>query len=244
MRCSVGAVDEVVSGAVAGPERRRPGAALVARTVDVLAGPREPLTAHETRRGARLRSLDDQLDHLAAHLLVRRAAARLLPAGCAPVTLLQQCPECGQDGHGRPSVPEHPGLHVSLSHTRGAVAAVAAWSPVGIDIENRSGTGSRPETLWAETMTAAEEAAVDDQDPASGFRRLWVRKEALVKVGAASLDRLADVDLSALPLPAAPGAGRARRWGSWTLTDWSDDDYVAAVAAAGPVRVEVWRTGP
>lgn len=233
-----------MSGEVDAPVVRRSGAALVARTADVLAGPREPLTAHETRRGARLRSPEDRRDHLAAHLLVRRAAARLLPAGCAPVTLLQHCLECGQDGHGRPSVPEHRGLYVSLSHTRGAVAAAAAWSPVGIDIEPRSGTGPRLETLWGETMTAAEAAAVQVQDPASGFRRLWVRKEALVKVGAASLDRLRDVDLSALPLTDAPGTGRARGWGSWSLTDWSDDDHVAAVAAAGPVRVEVWRTGP
>lgn len=223
--------------------RRRPGTALVARSADVLSGPPVSLAPHETRRAARLRSPDDRRDYLAAHVLVRRAAARLLPADAAPVSLLQRCPGCGEDGHGPPTAQGHPDLHLSLSHARGAVAAAAAWAPVGIDVEPRRGHDPRLRDLWAETMTAAEEDAVGGQDPSTGFRRLWVRKEALVKVGAASLDRLTDVDLSALPLPGVPGVGPGQRWGAWTITDWSDDRHVAAVAALGEVRLEEWRPG-
>lgn len=222
------------------PGARRPGLALVARTQDVLAGPIVPLAPHETLRAARFRSPEDRRDYLAAHLLVRRAAARLLPAGTPTVRLVQRCTTCGQDGHGRPSADGHPDLHLSLSHARGAVAAAAAWSPVGIDLEPRVRPGPPTGSLWSGTLTAAEQEllrALDD--PCAGFLRLWVRKEALVKVGAAALDRLTDVDLSALPLDDGHGAGPPRRSGGWTITDWSDRDHVAAVAAAGPVEIEV-----
>ena len=36
--------------------------------------------------------------------------------------------------HGRPTLPDHPGLHVSLSHAKG-VAAACGDRPVGIDLE-------------------------------------------------------------------------------------------------------------
>lgn len=225
------------------PVLPRPGAALVARTADVLAGPPLSLSAYENQRAERFRSPDDRRDYRAAHLLVRFAAARLLPPTTPPIRLQQRCPICGREGHGRPSAEGHPDLHLSLAHARGAVAAAAAWAPVGIDIEPRSRSGSRTEALWAGTMTSSEQGLVRALHPSSGFLRLWVRKESLVKVGAASLDRLTDVDLSALPLPDGTGTGPAQRWGGLTLTDWSDDDHVAAVAAAGPVRLEVWRTG-
>ncbi|MEP7765646.1 4'-phosphopantetheinyl transferase superfamily protein [Sanguibacter sp. 25GB23B1] len=237
----------------------RSGVALVARTRDVLAGLVEgadgqllrgtvpiadTLVPHETRRAARFRSPDDRRDYLAGHLLVRRAAARLLPPGSPPVRLVQRCASCGEDGHGRPSADDHPALHLSLSHARGAVAAAAAWSPVGVDIEPRVRPVPTTESLWAATMSAAEQDGLrTSDDPSGDFLRLWVRKEALVKIGAVSLDRLSDVDLSAVPLRGTPGTGSPHQWGDHVLVDWSDDEHVAAVAAAGPVRLEVLRAG-
>jgi 4'-phosphopantetheinyl transferase len=69
---------------------------------------------------------------------------------------------------------------------------------------------------------------------------LWVRKEALVKVGSTTLDELSTVDLSALPM-GLPGAGRPRRnrWGAASLVDlaYADPPAIAAVVSRSPIDV-------
>src|SRR5690606_28126603 len=106
-----------------------------ARVHDVLAEDGGHLTATESARNARLRHPSDRDAHRAARLLTRRVAARLL--GLAPelVEIGQECADCGSTEHGRPFVISHSGLFVSLSHTRGRVAAIAATRPCGIDVE-------------------------------------------------------------------------------------------------------------
>lgn len=141
------------------------------------------LTALERARRDRLRTPADLAAFTAAHLLVRACAATLIGCPPADVVINQHCTGCGADGHGRPSVQGHPQIWVSLSHTRGCVAAIAASQPCGIDVEVRR---TRPPVSGA--LTAEEARWVERQSDPDAFTRLWVRKEALVKAGVGALD--------------------------------------------------------
>ncbi|MEV8093349.1 4'-phosphopantetheinyl transferase superfamily protein [Kitasatospora sp. NPDC085879] len=221
------------------------GAALVAvaGSAEVLALPglgEELLTPVERERAARFHRERNRLDFVAAHLLVRLCAARLLGVPVAEAVLEQHCPDCGRSGHGVPALAGRPGVGLSLSHTEGVVAAAAGPVPVGVDVElpgdGRDGTAD----LHRRVLGAAESDLVAAHpDPAGAFLRQWVRKEAMIKIGRASLDTLASVDLSALPLDAAVGAPVAHRHGGLHLLDWTEPASGALVAAAstGPVRL-------
>ena len=81
---------------------------------------------------------------------------------------------------GAPYLPEHPELHISISHCRTAVAvAVCADRPVGIDIECRRSIN----TSLIQRVCTTEESYLIQQsdDPALAFLRLWTRKEAVLK---------------------------------------------------------------
>ncbi|HYY80382.1 MAG TPA: 4'-phosphopantetheinyl transferase superfamily protein [Actinomycetes bacterium] len=220
-------------------------AAPTAAVLEALPGAAERLTAAERRRMAGLRRAGDRADYLAAHALARACAARFAGAAAGPLTLLQRCPRCGGGDHGRPSLRELPGLRLSLSHTSGYVAAMAGWGPVGVDAE-RSGRALPDDGLAALALSRAERALLDgaaDRDGA--FLRLWVRKEALVKLGELSLDALAAADLSGLPM--VPARTASHRWRGLHLLDWSHAAagvrVQGAAAAAGPVRLEPWPEG-
>jgi 4'-phosphopantetheinyl transferase len=142
------------------------------------------LTAAEMRRRDRLVQQADRDAYLAAHLLVRHVAAGL--AGVAPdrLVLVQSCATCGATDHGRPAIDGRPDLHVSLSHARGVVAAIAATAPCGIDVETHRDGG-----VPAGTLTPREQAWVGAQpDRGAAFMRLWVRKEAWAKATGEGLD--------------------------------------------------------
>lgn len=148
---------------------------------------------------------------IAAHWLARELAGGLTGTAPARLVVVQSCPTCG-GAHGKPTIQGWPGLHVSLSHTHGAVAAAAGWSPVGIDIEN----GCRAvidEPVAAQLFSANErrrwEAFQPDARPGAGLcprsrfsLLIWSAKECLVKLGLLTLDTLNQYDLSALHLPA------------------------------------------
>ncbi|MFT4286062.1 4'-phosphopantetheinyl transferase family protein [Nocardioides sp.] len=178
------------------------------------------LTEVERARHDRLRLPADRAAYLAAHVLVRAAAAELLGADPAELVLEQRCPDCERTDHGRPAI-AGTGLHVSLSHTRGWVAAAAAERPVGIDVERirpvspgvvaRMLTESEQEWLWRQP----------DADRA--FTRLWVRKEALVKAGAGRLADAGRLDVLAGGEPAVRIADRE-------LVEWTDGDAVGCWA--------------
>ncbi|MEV7183333.1 4'-phosphopantetheinyl transferase superfamily protein [Kitasatospora sp. NPDC093102] len=204
------------------------------------------LTARERERAARFRHESGRIDFTAGHLLVRLCAARLLGVPVAGLVLAQQCPDCGLADHGKPYLPDHPGVHVSLSHTRGVVAAGAGLQPVGVDVELSSRGGSLG-SVARRVLTQAELALVEaDPEPEAAFLRLWVRKESLIKIGRATLDTLGRVDLSALPLSVPPGAPLRSRYEDLHLLDWSDPEHAAAVAAvstAPPRIVELTAAG-
>ena len=222
-----------MTGPPGAPRLVAPGVrALVATTTDVLtaAGGAEParalLAAYELARVDRLRRPGDRDDHVAAHVLVRRVAAALLADGGSSVAagdlvLEQRCPGCGGDTHGRPAIVGVDDLHVSLSHARGWVAAAASDRSCGIDVEPVT-----PVVPLRGVLTPGEAAELEACAPGernAAFLRLWTRKEAVVKTGAAGLEDLARLDVrSAEP---APGVG---------LLDLSTPpDVVAALALVG-----------
>jgi 4'-phosphopantetheinyl transferase len=183
------------------------------------------LSATERQRAQRLRHERDRRDFIAAHLLARVLVGELVGVDVRAVQLTQSCAVCGIDGHGAPRVTvlDHPPVFTSWSHTAGRVGAIAAFGPVGFDLERVDGGPDVRET--AEFALSAGEAALvrAAPEPAIAFLHFWTRKEALVKVGAMDLDDFAATDLSADP----------DRWGEWTLSSWYDAalDSVAATAS-------------
>ncbi|GGS50763.1 hypothetical protein GCM10010156_06870 [Planobispora rosea] len=172
------------------------------------------LTEIERERAARFVRESDRRDFVAAHVLVRRCAARLTGVPEDRLTLLQVCEYHGP-GHGRPYLAEIPRLGLSLSHSRGYVCAVAGPGRVGVDAE-RVPPGPLDESLAAQALAGAERALVRDND---ALIRLWVRKEALVKRGELTLDSLRATDLSALPL-GPEREPRALEWEGRHLLEW------------------------
>ncbi|GAA4897665.1 4'-phosphopantetheinyl transferase [Stackebrandtia albiflava] len=171
-------------------------------------------TDTERTRAAGLRRPEDRAGYLAAHALVRYAAARLLGADPLSLILRQHCPECGSPRHGKPRMEGVP-IEVSLSHTRGFAAAAAGFRPVGVDIE--SGDAEIPDVALA-----PGEASLSRM----GRVHRWVLKESLVKVGAATLD-----DFPGLVLPPPDPYGNGR-WHGWELHSRSLPGDVAVLGIA------------
>lgn len=146
--------------------------------------PEEWLTAVERERADRFRFAADRSAFVAAHLLVRLSAARLLGTGADRLTLLQYC-EVHGPGHGRPYLKEFPEVGVSLSHTRGYVCAAAGPGRVGVDAERVPG-GPFDATLAAQVGAPPEISGNEE------LIRLWARKEALIKRGELTLDTMRD----------------------------------------------------
>ncbi|OPG03935.1 hypothetical protein B1R27_27030 [Streptomyces sp. GKU 895] len=220
---------------------------MIGRSQDVvLAGAGATLTARERDRAARLPAGARRTDYLAAHILVRLCAARLTGIPVRDLEIRQTCDECGARDHGRPFVPGWPDLGVSLSHTRGAVAAVAGWGVVGVDVENAAEATAFDRRVAHRVLTAAELRAVEgSRDPGRAFLSLWVRKEALIKTGGATVGTLRHTDVSA---PAETG-GRGwsvHAYAGRYLADWASEDgslMAAAVTDRPPDLVAVPRPG-
>jgi 4'-phosphopantetheinyl transferase len=186
----------------------------------------ELLGSAERQRAQRFRREEDRRDFVAAHLLVREVVAELVGVALSAVSVTQSCPVCGLAGHGAPwvTVPGHRPVFASWAHTAGRVGAIAAFEPVGLDLE-RVDVGCGVGATAGLALSAGEAALVDAAaSPGVAFLHWWTRKEALVKVGAIELDDFATTDLSAHP----------DRWGEWALSSWHDAalDAVAATATA------------
>lgn len=192
---------------------------LVVATADVLARWPDPWSAvspAERSRAAAFHGADDARDFLAAHLLGRECVSAL--TGEASVLIEQRCTECGGP-HGRPFVPDLPDIYVSWSHSHGHVGAVAAAVPVGFDVEARSRQHDIAR-LVRRTATSEEAAAIlDADDPDCAYLRMWVAKEALVKVGAITLGRFGCTDVQS-------GA-----YGGFALTVTETDGVVVGLAS-------------
>jgi len=202
---------------------------LVATTEEVFASPdfsEEMLTLEERRRVAAFRRDEDRAGFVAAHALVRICAMRLLGLPAASLRLVQRCDTCGGP-HGRPVLADHGGMYLSMAHTRGVVTAAAGWGPVGVDVERVPRRRAEAD-MNAHALSEAELAVVRQaRDPHAAFLRQWVRKEALIKIGSATLAGLREVDLAHLPLD--DGVETAQRlsplggrWPHLHLLDWWD----------------------
>lgn len=90
-------------------------------------------------------------------------------------------PELAHDANGAPFLPSRPGLCISISHCRAAVAvAVSNCGWVGIDIESRRRVSG---DLIQKVCTVEEQAAIRNAaDPEMEFLRCWTRKEAVLKM--------------------------------------------------------------
>ncbi|WP_045301943.1 4'-phosphopantetheinyl transferase family protein [Saccharothrix sp. ST-888] len=211
--------------------------AVVAASAEVLRLPgvdERLLTDGERERAARFRQESTREDFVAAHILVRLCAAQLIGMTAGGVTLAQSCPGCGKAGHGKPYLPDHPGVHVSLSHTKGVVAAAAGYRAVGVDVERAERTGPHPEVM-ERVLTEAELRLVEKHaDPQRAFLRQWVRKEALIKVGRITLDSMGAVDLSALPLETVDGVPLSSRFEDLHVLDWDEEKHEATAAVVSP----------
>jgi 4'-phosphopantetheinyl transferase len=154
---------------------------------DEVRAPEDWLTDVEKERAARFVYEHDRASFVAAHLLVRLCAAAVLDADPAGLTLLQVCDLHGP-GHGRPYLEQAPELGVSFSHTRGYVCAGAGPGKVGVDAE-RVRPGPLDTMLADRVLTPRERALVTGNDE---LMRHWTRKEALIKRGELTLDKLGD----------------------------------------------------
>jgi 4'-phosphopantetheinyl transferase len=203
---------------------------MVERSAEVLArwpDPLRVLTPTERVRAGRFRREQDASDFVAAHLLARECAGTQMQRPPAEIIVRQSCSGCGRTDHGAPFVAGASGVAVSLSHSRGVVAAAAVAGVVGVDVERR-GRRRPAETLLASVLTADELAHLRTASGRSlAFLRLWVRKEALVKLGDAELDRLDERDV--LDLGATTADGRR----DWWVREHVDEEAVAAVVWRG-----------
>lgn len=142
-----------------------------------------------------------------AHLLARDCLAQL--AG-EPVEFAQRCAGCGATDHGAPYVVDRPDLFVSLSHSDGYVAAIAATSRCGIDVQVVRRVPDR-----ALTETERAQATTDLQRS-----RLWARKEAVIKAGVATMAEIGSIDVTASGLEV----------NGLELNDWSSPESAAVGA--------------
>ena len=188
----------------------------------------------EWQRLARLRRPDDRLAQTLAHLVAKSLIAD------APATSANAVPGIRHDDAGRPISPT--GDCISLSHSRRSVAAAVAAAgrgAVGIDVEDNA----RASELSAVKAILCHPAENWAQRPAE-LLRLWVAKEALVKTGAITLDRMRQVCLPGL---AGPGGTLGESWeyrpagpdtpAWWTcewdqcrILAWRDRDCTGALA--------------
>ncbi|WP_167147356.1 4'-phosphopantetheinyl transferase superfamily protein [Actinomyces sp. ZJ308] len=172
--------------------------------------------------------MEDRRSHFLAHCLAKTMLADHVGGIDGP------CSVISHESSGRPVTAC--GIELSISHSVSSVAvAVARSGGVGVDVEDLS----RAEDMAAvrdilcshNELRIIREEGCDEID----LLRLWVAKEALVKIGAATLDGFRRVDLSMLLLSHADGTqATGCRWGvscgDVDLTVWRDSRCVGAVA--------------
>ena len=196
------------------------------------------LDEHERRTLAGLVSLRAAEAYAAAHALARRAVADV--AGCAvsEVRFERTCSTCGAQ-HGRPTLPDLPGISVSLTRRDGLVGvAVADGIPLGVDVESVGSTGF----AGFPDMALHELERPQEVDGPQLVQRAtaWTRKEAALKALGIGLR----VDPSQVRAPADGVPTDVDGHGAWVtaadvVVPWAG--HCAAVAVAGRARTVVVR---
>ena len=148
------------------------------------------------------------------------AAARRLLADA-----LGFSPRIEKGAHGNPFLPAYPGIHISIAHTRGAVACAVFDRPVGIDLERPRRINP---ALAKKYFTPAEQAYALD---AEQFIEVWTRKEAWLKregVGFASVAPVSSIET----------------WGNPETATFCIEGFTISVCAAPPRFVFVQTRRP
>jgi 4'-phosphopantetheinyl transferase len=195
------------------------------------------LDASEKVHADRFRAAADRDAYIAAHALLRATLSRNTNIA-APQWRLRTA-KGGKPELDPAQAP--PGLHISLSHTRGlAACAVGRPHPLGIDAE--AWREPAPIELAERYFAPAEARLVADRTPEerpSAFYRLWTLKEAYLKATgeglAAPLDSFAfSLDPTGLTLP-APGSGA-----TWQFAEFRPGiEHSLALAVRSPVPIPI-----
>jgi 4'-phosphopantetheinyl transferase len=204
------------------------------------------LTPADRLRRSRLRRAADRRRSTVATAVVRLVLGAHAAAAPTALWIDRTCARCGGQ-HGRPWLPEAPGLHFSVSHSSGCVAvAVCRDGLVGIDVEEVGLYDDDELTCIAGQALAPEERAELARQPlrarAEAFTTYWTRKEALVKATGEGL--ATPLDQLVVSAPWAPP--RVLRWAGHDDAELAlhtldpPPGLVAALAVVGavPVRVE------
>lgn len=182
------------------------------------------LTYAERVRAAGYRSPKARWEFVAGHLLARVCVAEVVTAPVEEVDLGQRCAYC-EGAHGRPYVLGYE-ASVSISHSNGMVAVSATTHPLGagVDLEASGGAVHRiSEPARRRVLSEGElEYLRRFADPNEEFLRIWVRKEALIKVGRADLDSMAQLDVR----------GEGVIIDGYQVFDFRGEAYVGAIASA------------
>lgn len=183
------------------------------------------LTGIEQERSFSYRSSQAQTEFVGGHYLTRLCASRWTGVPVHAIRLKQVCEGCGGP-HGRPELVGAGEVFVSISHSGGVVAAAVTDDPggVGVDVEAiNAGAHHLSDQARRRVLTPGEyQAVVRAEDPDMEFLRLWVRKEALIKVGEANLDGMSQIEVL--------GAGVSV--GEYRLFDFSGEGHVGSIASA------------
>lgn len=173
----------------------------------------EPLlSAQERQRWRAYVREDDRSRFLAGAALLRRVAAGCLSVDPGQLRVDRRCRRCGAQ-HGKPTLPDHPEIDVSVAHAGEQIAVALARGPrIGVDVERIRDLDVGE--LARSTFTsdeAAQLAALPAGERTAAFFRLWTCKESIVKaLGTGITDDFAHASArtsgAALhELPCAPG---------------------------------------
>jgi len=125
--------------------------------------------------------------------MLRRTAASCLSVATGQLRVDRRCRGCGAQ-HGKPRLPDHPELDVSVAHAGEHVVVALARGPrIGVDVEPVRDVDV--DALARSALSSDEVAglaALPAGDRTAAFFRLWTRKESIVKaLGAGITDDFA-----------------------------------------------------
>jgi phosphopantetheinyl transferase len=156
-----------------------PGVAVASAPVGEPEDPGEMvgLVRREVALCAQHRSPRRRAEFVAGRIAARSAVARLLGIKAANEI------EILKDATGAPFVVDHPRVRVSITHSNQVAVAVAAFVPVGVDLEADE---ARPPAFSRMFFSRHEQeslSAAPGDTRQTMLNTLWTRKEAICKVG-------------------------------------------------------------
>lgn len=147
----------------------------------------ELLDATEKTRFQAYQRDQDQLNFLAARVIIKRVLAGRTGTPPERIHLVNDCPQCGRP-HGKPRPRTELGrFELSIAHCAGLVAvAISTAHPLGVDVEPLPGADRMGllADLVPQVFAPAERpylAGLDERARAECVIRYWTRKEAALK---------------------------------------------------------------